>query len=161
MGNFTRTQAYGKGMAQDRTLLQKTFIASGLEVGGNHNSPHSDHLHGKGHWVTGIAACSIETYDFGASEFNTASGGMGTLVEQLIDVARAWDLGASASAMSVCCRTESCRGQAQNFPPLHTTSAPSTPDPSPMWALCTSRLVGRNKQEDDWGSLDGVGEYPK
>ena len=44
---------------------------------------------------------SIESYGQGASIFSVAGGGAGKLAEEQLNAARAWDLGASASTMSV------------------------------------------------------------
>ena len=48
-----------------------------------------------------FAGVSIESYGQGASIFSVAGGGAGKLAEEQLNAARAWDLGASASTMSV------------------------------------------------------------
>ena len=48
-----------------------------------------------------FASVSIESYGQGASIFNAACGGAEKLAEEQLNAARAWDLGTSASAMSV------------------------------------------------------------
>ena len=48
-----------------------------------------------------FASVSTESYSQGASIFNAACGGAGKLAEEQLNAARVWDLGASASTMSV------------------------------------------------------------
>ena len=48
-----------------------------------------------------FASVSIESYNQGASIFNAAYSGAGKLAGEQLNAARAWDLGASASTVSV------------------------------------------------------------
>ena len=94
--------AVGKGVAQDRIILQNAFVARCLEAGAaTTTAPIVTPTFARDIGALVFAGVSIESYGQGASIFNAACGGAGKLAEEQLNAARAWDLGASASTMSV------------------------------------------------------------
>jgi hypothetical protein len=94
--------AVGKGVAQDSIILQNVFVACCLEAGAATTTASivtPTFVQGIGALV--FANVSIESYDQGASIFNAACGGAGKLTAEQLNATRAWDLGTSASTMSV------------------------------------------------------------
>ena len=94
--------AVGKGVAQDRIILQNAFVACCLEVGAaTTTAPIVTPTFAQDIGALVFASVSIESYSQGAYIFNGACGGAGKLAAEQLNAARAWDLGASASTMSV------------------------------------------------------------
>ena len=94
--------AAGKGVAQDRIILQNAFVARCLEAGAaTTTAPIVTPAFARDIGALVFAGVSIESYGQGASIFSAAGGGAGKLAEEQLNAARAWDLGASASTMSV------------------------------------------------------------
>jgi hypothetical protein len=94
--------AVGKGTAQDRIILQNAFVARCLEAGAaTTTAPTVTPAFARDIGSLVFAGVSIESYGQGASIFSVAGGGAGKLAEEQLNAARAWDLGASASTMSV------------------------------------------------------------
>ena len=94
--------AVGKGVAQDRIILQNAFVARCLEAGtATTTAPIVTPTFAQDIGALVFAGVSIESYGQGASIFNAACGGAGKLAAEQLNAARAWDLGASASTMSV------------------------------------------------------------
>jgi hypothetical protein len=92
----------GKGVAQDRIILQNAFVARCLEAGAaTTTAPIVTPTFARDIGALVFAGVSIECYGQGASIFNAACGGAGKLAAEQLNAARVWDLGASASAMSV------------------------------------------------------------
>ena len=94
--------AVGKGTAQDRIILQNVFVTRCLEAGAAiTTAPTVTPTFARDIESLVFAGVSIESYGQGASIFNAACGGAGKLAEEQLNAARAWDLGANASTMSV------------------------------------------------------------
>ena len=94
--------AAGKGAAQDRIILQNAFVACCLEAGAATTTASIvTPAFARDIGALVFAGVSIESYGQGASIFSVAGGGEGKLAEEQLNAARAWDLGASASTMSV------------------------------------------------------------
>ena len=92
----------GKGTAQDRIILQNAFVACCLEAGAaTTTAPTVSPTFAQDIGSLVFAGVSIESYGQGASIFSVAGGGAGKLAEEQLNAAQAWDLGASASTMSM------------------------------------------------------------
>ena len=94
--------AVGNGTAQDRIILQNVFVARCLEAGAaTTTAPTVTPAFARDIGSLVFAGVSIKSYVQGASIFSVAGGGAGKLAEEQLNAARAWELGASASTMSV------------------------------------------------------------
>ena len=99
---FYTALAVGKGVAQDRIILQNAFIARHLEAGAaTTTAPIVTPTFARDIGALVFASVSIESYSQGASIFNAACSGASKLAAEQLNDTRAWDLGASASTMSV------------------------------------------------------------
>ena len=91
-----------RGAAQDRIILQNAFVVCSLEAGAaTTTAPTVTPAFAQDIGSLVFTGVSIESYSQGASIFSVAGGGAGKLAEEQLNAAQAWDLGASASTMSV------------------------------------------------------------
>jgi hypothetical protein len=92
----------GKGVAQVRIILQNVFVAPCIEAGvATTTIPIVTPTFAQDIGALVSASVSIESYGQGASIFNAACGEAGKLAAEQLNATRAWDLGTSASTMSV------------------------------------------------------------
>ena len=125
----------GRGASQDRIILQNAFVVCSLEAGAaTTTAPIVTPAFALDIGAVVFAGVSIESYGQGASIFSAASGGAEKLAEEQLNAARAWDLGASASTMSVAdLQAAACRLPPQDCPTNVTAVLHFGPDGPQHW----------------------------